>query len=186
MNHRKIIAGLLGFAVAVGGTGVAVAAKSAPAPKKLTIKEKAGIKFKPNRYIQDGMRWSKDVYTVRAGGVVTVVLNQPQDGPHTFSVVRKKDLPKTGKQVNNCKICEKLGKAHGADPNSPAPPTFQYLENGVGQNTPPNLDRPGDSGITGPNKGDKITFKVTAKAGNTLRFMCIIHPWMQARLKVVK
>ena len=79
MNHRKIIAGLLGCAVAVGGTGVAVAAKSAPAPKKLTIKEKAGTKCKPNRYIQDGMRWSKDLYTVRAGGVVTVVLNQPQD-----------------------------------------------------------------------------------------------------------
>jgi len=126
------------------------------------------------------------VYTVRTGGVVTLLLNQAQEGPHSLSVVRKKDLPRTGKQINNCKICAKLGKAHGADPNSPAPPTFQYLENGVGQNTPPNLDRPGDSGITAPNKGAKITFKVKAKAGTTLRFMCIIHPWMQARLKVVK
>jgi hypothetical protein len=186
VNHRKTIAGLAGFAIAIGGTGVALAAKSAPAPKKVTVKEKAGIKVKPNRYIQDEMRFAKDVYTVRTGGVVTLVLNQPQEGPHTFSVVRKKDLPRTGKQINNCKICTKLGKAHGADPNSPAPPTFQFLENGVGQNTPPDLDRPGDSGITGPNKGDKITFKVTAKAGKTLRFMCIIHTWMQARVKVVK
>jgi hypothetical protein len=186
MNHRKMIAGLAGFAIAVGGTGVALAAKSAPAPKKLTIKEKAGIKVKPNRYIQDELRWGKDLYTVRAGGTVTVVLNQAQEGPHTFSVVRKKDEPRTGKQINNCKICKKLGEAHGADPNSDAPPKFQYVENGVGQNTPSNLDRPGDSGVTGPNKGDKITFKVTAKAGKTLRFMCVLHPWMQARLKVVK
>ena len=35
----------------------------------------------------------------------------------------------------NCKICEKLGKAHGADPNSNAPPKFPFLENGVGQAT---------------------------------------------------
>ena len=169
MNHRKTIAGLAGFVIAVGGTGGALAAKSAPAPKKVTVKQKAGIKVKPNRYIQDEMRFAKDLYTVRTGGTVTLVLNQPQEGPHTFSVVRKKDLPKTGKQVSNCKICEKLGEAHGADPNSDAPPKFQYVENGVGQNTPSNLDRPGDSGLTGENKGDKVTFKVTAKAGKTLR-----------------
>jgi hypothetical protein len=186
MNHRKTIAGLAGFVIAVGGTGVALAAKSAPAPKKVTVKQKAGIKFKPNRYIQDEMRFAKDVYTVRTGGAVTLLLNQAQEGAHTLSVVRKKDLPSTAKQLNNCKICEKLGEAHGADPNSDAPPKFQYVENGVGQNTPSNLDRPGDSGVTGENKGDKITFKVTAKAGKTLRFMCLLHPWMQARLKVVK
>ncbi len=186
MTHSKIIAGVAGLAIAIGGTGVAVAAKSKPAPKKVTVKEKAGTKVKPNRYIQDELRFAKDVYTVRTGGTVTLVANVVSEGPHTFSVVRKKDEPRTGKQVSNCKICATLGKAHGADPNSPAPPTFTYLENGVGQNTPSNLDRPGDSGITGPNKGDKVTFKVTAKAGKTLRFMCIIHPWMQAKLKVVK
>jgi len=184
MLHPKIMAGVAGLAIAAGGTGVAVAAQSSAAPKRVTIKEKAGIKVKPNKYVQDEMRWAKDVYTVRAGGVVTVVLNKPQEGPHTFTVVRPKDLPRTGAQINNCKICTKIGAAQGADPHSEGPPKFQYLENGTGTNTPPNLDRPGDSGATGPKKGDKISFKVGAKAGKTLSFMCVIHPWMQAELDV--
>jgi hypothetical protein len=34
--------------------------------------------------------------------------------------------------------------------------------------------------------GDEVTLPVTAKAGTTLTFLCAIHPWMQAKLKVVK
>ena len=79
----------------------------------------------------------------------------------------------------------KLAKAHGADPNSDAPPKFPYLENGVGQKTPPNVDRPGDSGVTGPGKkGESIDLTVTAPAGTKLYFMCLIHPWMQAEVDV--
>ena len=56
---------------------------------------------------------------------------------------------------------------------------------GVGQDTPPNVDRPGDSGITGNGtKGESIDLKVTAAKGKTLYFMCLIHPWMQAVVKV--
>jgi hypothetical protein len=87
--------------------------------------------------------------------------------------------------LGNCKICNKLGAAHGADPNSQGPPKFQYLENGVGQNTAPKVDRPGDSGITGPGKrGESINLKVTAKKGTTLYFLCLLHPWMQAKVVV--
>ena len=32
--------------------------------------------------------------------------------------------------------------------------------------------------------GSTVTFKVTAKAGTTLRYLCIIHPWMQGSFKV--
>jgi len=107
------------------------------------------------------------------------------EGPHTFTVVAPKDEPKTGLQMENCRICNTLAKAHGADPNSNAPPKFQYLENGVGQKTPPLVDRAGDSGVTGPGKkGESITLKVTAKPGTKLYFMCLIHPWMQAELDV--
>src|SRR5213079_3492946 len=103
----------------------------------------------------------------------------------TFTVVQRTDAPKTGLQMLHCKICAALGKAHGADPNSDAPPKFQFLENGVGQDTPPNVDKPGDSGLTGAGKkGEKISLKVTAKKGSTLYFMCIIHPWMQSKVEV--
>ena len=186
MKNRKVLAGVaLCLAVGVGASGVAVAANTAAVPKKVTIKAVQKNKVVPNRYFLDGLRWNQDVYKVKSGGTITVVNTQANEGPHTFSVVKEKDMPRTGKAVENCKICNKLGQAHGADPNSDAPPKFQFLENGVGQDTPPNVDKPGDSGLTGAGKkGEKISLKVTAKKGSTLYFMCIIHPWMQSKVEV--
>src|SRR4051794_5576157 len=181
MKNRKLAAGVAGLCVALGVSGVAVAANTAAAPKNVTIKQKQSFKVVPNRYIQDGLRWNKDLYQVKSGGTVTVVNTAADEGPHPFTIVKKKDLPKS----LNCPICDKLGAAHGADPNSDAPPKFQFLENGVGQDTPPSVNRAGDSGVTGSGKkGEKISFKVTAKKGSELYFMCLIHPWMQAKLQV--
>ena len=184
MTYRKLIAVGTGLALALAGTGVAAGAKHRP-PTRATIKAIQHIKVKPNRWLQDGLRWNKDVYHVRSGGTLHIVNLAASEGPHTFTVVRRKDLPRTAKQVLNCKICETLGAAHGAPPGGEGPPQFQYLENGVGQNTPPNVDQPGDSGVTGPGqKGESIDLPVTAKKGKTLRFMCLIHPWMQAKVIV--
>jgi plastocyanin len=186
MKHRKLTAGAAGLsitaAVAIGAVGAA-GARSA-VPSKVVVKQKYAQKLVPNRYLQDGMRFNRDVYTVASGGTVEFRMTAPQEGPHTFTVVAAKDLPKTAHEAFNCKVCNTLAKAHGADPNSNAPPKFQFLENGVGQNTPPHLDRAGDSGFLAPPKGSTITFKVTARKGTTLTFMCLIHPWMQAKLKV--
>ena len=48
------------------------------------------------------------------------------------------------------------------------------------------VDKPGDSGLTGPGQApnEKISLKVTAKKGSQLYFMCLIHPWMQAKVQV--
>jgi len=138
-----------------------------------------------NRYIQDNLRWDKDRYAVASGGTIRVVNIAADEGPHTFTVVKKSDAPKTGLQVVNCRICNVLAKAHGANPNTDAPPKFPFLEDGVGQQTAPNVDKPGDSGVTGRGKkGESITLKVTAPSGSVLYFMCLIHPWMQAELDV--
>jgi len=182
MRARTILAGVAVLGIAATATGAALAAG---APSKVTIRSESSTKVKINRYIQDGLRWNADVYTIKSGGTLKVVNGDGTEGPHTFTVVAKKDLPKTTAQIGNCAICGKLGAAHGADPNTDAPPKFQYLENGVGQDTPPNVDRPGDSGVTGSGKkGEFIKLKVTAKAGTNLYFMCLIHPWMQAVVKV--
>jgi uncharacterized cupredoxin-like copper-binding protein len=184
MAHRRLIAGVSALALTIGATGVAVA-QGGSAPSKTTIKSKQTLKVKVNRYIQDGLRWDKDAYTVKSGGTLHIVNGDGSEGPHTFTVVAEKDLPTTAAQVNKCKICEKLGKAHGADPNSDAPPKFPFLENGVGQATAPSVDRAGDSGITGSGKkGESIDLKVTAKKGKELYFMCLIHPWMQGKVTV--
>jgi hypothetical protein len=184
MTHRKLTAGMTGLALVAISATAAVAATGAAAPKSVTVKQKSGAQMKPNRYIQDELRWDKDVYTIKSGGKLTLQMTAPQEGPHTLTIVRAKDLPKTGKQVLNCKICLKLAQAHGADPNSNAPPKFAFLEDGVGQDTPPSFDKPGDSALSGPKKGDKVVLDVTAKAGSKLKLMCLIHPWMQAELDV--
>jgi hypothetical protein len=184
MTCRKLIAGAAAVGVSLGATGAAVAAAGRP-PAKTTIKVSQTIKLKPNRYIQDGLRWNRDVYKVRSGGTLHVVNTAADEGPHTFTVVRRSDLPRTAAQAFNCKVCNQLGQAHGADPESNAPPKFPFLENGTGQDTPPNVDRPGDSGVTGEGKkGEFIDLKVTATKGKKLYFMCLIHPWMEARVDV--
>jgi hypothetical protein len=163
-------------AVAGRSAGTAVTTiKAVTSPPKVVV----------NRYIQDGLRWDKDTYKVKSGGTLHILNDAAGEGPHTFTVVAEKDEPKSGPQVLNCKICLTLAKAHGANPNSDAPPKFPFLENGVGQKTPPSIDRPGDSGVTGPGKkGESIDLKVTAKPGTKLYFMCLIHPWMQAVVDV--
>jgi uncharacterized cupredoxin-like copper-binding protein len=186
MKERKLIAGVAGLSVAaalaVGAVGSAGAAGTAPST--VTVKEKWSVKMVPNRYIQDGMRFDRDVYNVKSGGTLVFKMTAPEEGPHTLTVLAPKDVPKTAQAAFNCKICNKLAKAHGADPNSNGPPKFLYLENGVGSKNPPHLDRPGDSAVLFPKPGALVKMKVTAKSGTTLRFICLIHPWMQARIKV--
>ena len=81
-------------------------------------------------------------------------------------------------------MCNQLGEAHGADPNGEKPPKFHFVEDGEGQKKPSDFNKPGDSGITGDNKGDSFTVDVTAPAGKTRHMLCIVHPWMQAKLVV--
>ena len=151
-----------------------------------TIKAVRGPpKFQINRFVEDTLRWNKDRYTVQSGGTLHIVNMAAGEGPHTFTVLAAKDEPRSLAALFQCKICEKLGKAHGANPNSNAPPKYPFLENGVGQQKAPLVDRPGDSGITGKGKkGESIDLKVTAPAGTKLHFICLIHPWMQAEVDV--
>jgi hypothetical protein len=185
MNSRKL---LLGSAVAALAAVVAAGAmagngkhSSVTVVKAVTSPPKMAV----NQYIQDNLHWNQNVYKVASGGTLHVVNMAADEGPHTFTIVAKKDAPKTGLQAVNCRICNTLAKAHGADPNSHAPPKVPFLENGVGQATPPSIDRPGDSGVTGKGKkGESIDLPVSAPAGTKLWMMCLIHPWMQAEIDV--
>jgi len=187
MGVRKVlfVAALMSAVVAVVASA-AGAARHGAAANVTTIKAVQGpVKFQINRFVEDTLRWNKDTYSVPSGGTLHIVNLAADEGPHTFTVIAVKDEPKTLQQLFSCSICQKLAKAHGADPNSNAPPKFQYLENGVGQKTPPQVNQPGDSGVTGKGKkGESIDLKVTAPAGTKLYFMCLIHPWMQAVVNV--
>lgn len=184
--RRTLLAAAVICVTAAVISGTASAGHRTSAGNVTTIKAVAPTpQFKINRYVQTTLRWNKDSYTVKSGGTLHIVNLAADEGPHTFTVIALKDEPKTLKQLFTCPICQKLGKAHGADPNSNAPPKFQFLENGVGQKTPPKVNQPGDSGVTGKGKkGESIDLTVTAPAGTKLYFMCLIHPWMQAVVNV--
>lgn len=185
MISRKLFISSAVVSVAAVATAGALAGNSAPRSVTTVKAVSKPPQILVNRYIQDNLRWNKDVYKVPSGGTLHIVNLAADEGPHTFTIVKKSDRPRTGLQVVNCKICLALAKAHGADPNSDAPPKYPFLENGVGQATPPSVDRPGDSGVTGKGKkGESIDLTVTAPAGKKLYMMCLIHPWMQAEIDV--
>ena len=192
MGSRKLLMVTAAVCVAAVAAGTALAGhtttvQSQAGAQVTTIKAVTDLpKIEINRYIQDPLRWDKDVYKVKSGGTLHIVNDAADEGPHTFTVLAPKDEPKTPPAILQCSICEKLGKAHGANPNSDAPPKFPFLENGVGQKSPPKVDRPGDSGVTGPGKkGESIDLTVSAPPGTTLHFICLIHPWMQAEVDVI-
>ena len=185
MTSRKLVlwSGVLAMAATVTAGAVAGTGKRSSVTTVKAVSP--GLTIKVNRYLQTNIHWNKDRYTVPSGGTIHVVNLYANEGPHTFTIVKKKDAPRTGKQVENCRICNALGKAHGAPEQGDGPPKYPYLEDGVGQQTAPNIDKPGDSGITGQGKkGESIDLPVTAAPGTKLWMMCLIHPWMQAEIDV--
>jgi hypothetical protein len=184
VSSVKVLVGAVALCL-VGGASTAALAAGGGSSGTTTIKAVNGPGgMKINRYIKDTVRWNKNVYTVKSGGTIRIVnASSAQEGPHTFTVVAAKDLPLTAAAAQNCSICAVFAKAHGANPGSNTPPKFRYLDGGVGTNAPPKVDGPGDSGFVAPGPGS-ITLTVTAKPGTVLKFMCLVHPWMQAKLIV--
>jgi plastocyanin len=168
----------LGLAVAVAAVAPAVAA---PAPSKATLKAVGKVEFKPNRYVKEGMRFDKDVLTIKSGGTLTLV--DKTGAPHSFSLVKKGQVPRTMEQLQECfgpGPCDDLFVAHGAiDPETgeERDPTTPLVNVGKA-----GFDQPGDSVVIAPKQKTKV--KITAKKGTTLYYICGVHPWMQGKIVV--
>ena len=184
-SPRWLIAAAALGVVAVVGSAVAMAATKAPAHAKAVIK--GGDSFKPNAFIKNTLHFVPGTITVRSGGTVT--LTNTTTEPHTLSLVKRTDVPRTVAQVNSCEmaaagtVCNTLARAHGVDPTGPppqGPPPKPLVDvGGAG------FDQPGDSTFIAPKgAGGPTTLKVTAKPGTTLYFICAIHPWMNGRIFV--
>src|SRR5690242_727801 len=182
MLHRfwrpAALAMLLLAVAAVGGTALAKSRKVSNTAT-VTAGGKSTSKFKINRFglFTAKLRFSPGTVLIRSGGTLTL-RNKDRQEPHTFSIVAKKDLPRTNRQLNNCgapgAICDKLNTAHEIGPDgNPQKPVVD-----VGA---PGVDQAGDSFVLAPKSSQKVT--LSAKKGTTLYFMCGIHPWMQGVLK---
>jgi len=175
---------VLGAALVSVAAAAAVPAFGATVTKRTTspnLDIHGGVKFEPNRYIQDQQRFAKDVYALKSGAQIKIA-NKATGEPHTVSVVSKSDLPKNMRAFGGCfegGICGQLTQAHGF-PEGGGEPKTPLLDKGAA-----GLDTKGDSISIAPfGPGGKATVKLSAKKGKQLYLLCIIHPWMQAKISV--
>lgn len=116
--------------------------------------------------------------------------NPRQVGPHTFSLVREKDIPTEPKKIKACSkklkaICGVIILWHDVD-----------LETGVvgenpvdvgkqGWDKEGSLKHKGDSWVS-EQKGQRFAREVTAEPGKVLHFICGVHAEMQGAITVTE
>ena len=132
--------------------------------------------------------------TIRNGDTLRIVnkTNAKAIGPHTFSMVARKEIPRTKPQRKKCftpkHICFSVAIWHGVTgPNSP--PTINPVKAGPdGWSTEGTLKRTGDSWFTGAKHNASFEQEVNfdpSKGQKRLSFQCAIHPWMHDSIKVL-
>ena len=166
----------IGCAVAVAATPAVAAAPS--------LNIVGGGVMKPNRWVKDTQRFARDVTVVSSGDTLTV-RNRTKGEPHTFSLVKRSDLPRRMSQMEACfekGVCGQFFGAHEV-PEGDGPPGKPLVD--VGDE---GFESPGDSVIINSKgaPGSTAKLKITAAKGKTLYFLCAIHPWMQGQVKVRK
>jgi plastocyanin len=191
MSRRRAARAGVAAAVVVIAAAIAVPAFAATAPKRVTQTTLGGAKFVPNRLFADTMHFKLGTITIKSGGTIT--FTDKTKAPHTFSIVKKRQVPRTARAVDACfgkGPCDEIAMAHGAinpDTGEEQDPTTPLVNAGKA-----GFNQPGDSIVLQPAGGassakahaSKTSVKVTAPAGKTLSFICAIHPWMQGKIQV--
>ena len=177
MSRRKPAACAVIALGALTTVAASPATAATKAPNKATLSAIGGTEFKVNRYVADTMRFSKDRVTIRSGGALTI--RNRTEAPHTFSLVKRRDLPRSLAQMEKCfgpgGACADIAAGHGVtSPDSE--PTNPLVEAGSA-----GFDAVGDSAIF---MEDPLRLRITAPKGRNLSYICIIHPWMQGRIAV--
>ena len=162
-------------------TAVATPASAAPAPAA-TVEVRGGDILQPGQFIKNNFRFVPR-RIVSSGDVVRWVdRDRSADAPHTITIADRADLPQNIPQLDACYapdgLCTETIEAH--DPLSDFQPPFDFRVVRGG----PGLDRRGDSLLFAGPFAQSIRARVTAPAGSTLFYLCVIHPWMQGRITV--
>lgn len=163
-------------AAALAGTAVAVPAIAQNGSAKIIIK--GGAKMKPGKSITDTQRFTPLSATVKAGGTLTIVNKAKSKDPHTVSIVKRSELPRTAAGMNKCYEggpCAALEQAHTGGEEGEGPPKNPVVN--VGED---GFDQPGDSVVL---MAKTTRVKVSAAKGRNLSYLCAIHPWMQGTIK---
>jgi len=179
MTRRKLKRLALPALAVMVAAAVAVPAFAQTAPRTTTLKSVGKVTFKANRYVKDGVHFNRDAVTIRRGGTLRLVDETRQ--PHTFSLVRRSQLPRTMRQMEACfgrGPCDDLALAHGAvnpDTGEEQEPTTPVVNVGAA-----GFNRPGDSTLIPP--GGRTSVKITGSSDKY--YLCAIHPWMLGKVNV--
>jgi plastocyanin len=176
---RKLLIAAVAALIVAAMAGPASAAV-APAA---TVEVRGGDILQPGQFIKNNFRFVPRNITVNSGDVVRWVdRDRSADAPHTVTIARRSDLPQTIAQLDACYapggFCIETIEAH--DPGLDEQPPFNFRVNRGG----PGLDRRGDSLLFAGPFDQAIRGRVTAAAGRTLYYLCVIHPWMQGSITV--
>jgi plastocyanin len=172
--------------VVIAATAVlvsALVAGPALAQGTKTVETRGGDILNPGQFIKNNFRFQPKNISVTSGSVVRWVDNdEDADDPHTVTIADQADLPQTIEELEACYapggLCIETIAAH--DPGLDMLPPFNFVVNVGG----PGLDARGDSLLFGGPFDQSVEAQVTAPAGTTLYYLCVIHPWMQGSIKV--
>jgi plastocyanin len=155
-------------------------AATAPAAR---VEVRGGDILQPGQFIKNNFRFVPRNITVNSGDVVRWVdRDRSADAPHTVTIGRRSDLPQNIAQLDACfapgGLCAETIEAH--DPGLDEQPPFNIRVNRGG----PGLNARGDSLLFAGPFNQAIQGRVTAPAGRTLFYLCVLHPWMQGSIAV--
>jgi hypothetical protein len=177
MSRRKYMRVGVAAVALIVAVAVAVPALAGGPPSRTTQRIVGGVKFVPNRLMGDTMRFKKDRVNIAKGGTLAIV--DTTKAPHSLSLVRKAQVPRTARGVDACfekGACGQLAVEHGAinpDTGEEQDPTTPLVNKGKA-----GFNQPGDSVLIPP--GGRTTVKVTS--AQALYYICAIHPWMQGAI----
>jgi plastocyanin len=126
---------------------------------------------------------------VAAGSQLTITnaTDPTKVGPHTFTLVDKDELPKSNAEIKDCfklktEFCLGIAKDHKVNLKTGAVGRPDLDVGKKGWDTP--YGKKGDSWVAEA-EGDLTSREVTAKPGSYYYF-CVVHPFMQGKIKVTK
>lgn len=179
MRLRRTWRGSLVAAIAIFGMAVSTSPVSASNATVIKTFEKFNYVPGPGGGLVLNWGFNPRTAYVKSGSTVRWV-NTGRDEPHTASIASWADVPKTIDELFGCfrpdRFCGRTLAAH--DPGNDGRPPFHSVVN-AGK---PGVNMPGDSRLILP--GQAVTATVTARPGTLLHYICAIHPWMQAKLRV--
>ncbi|HWC25930.1 MAG TPA: hypothetical protein VG474_05040 [Solirubrobacteraceae bacterium] len=188
MTTRRSAA-LRGLLAAGAATGLVAALGGSPASADEGAQAAAATKTISMRFDKLGPRFTGSS-SVAAGQSLRIRnLSDPRKiGPHTFTLVAANVLPRSRKAMRDCfrpgRICMTAAIAHEFDERT------ERVNRPLVEAGKPGWDRrfsrtskQGDSWYT-ETKGEEFEQLVSARRGTVLRYLCIIHPEMQGKIRV--